>query len=315
VKKSLIRIGTRGSPLALVQSNWVKASLTRHFPDLQVDVVAIKTKGDKILDVPLAKIGGKGLFVKEIEEALLQKKIDLAVHSMKDLPGELPAGLVLGAIPLREDPRDVFISRAGLPFQKIPFGEKIGTSSLRRKAQLLHQRPDLDIVPLRGNLDTRMRKIQSEGLEGIVLAAAGINRMGFQKWVTQVLDLETSLPAVGQGALALEVRETDNPARELISHLNHPGTASCIEAERAFLKRLQGGCQVPLAGHARLWNGRLVMTGLIASLDGAVLLKEEISAGPDDPARLGIVLAEKLLDRGGREILEEVYGQQGLEIH
>ena len=308
--RDLIKIGTRGSPLALKQSTWVKKALSGRYPSLHLELVPIKTKGDKILDVPLAAVGGKGLFVKEIEEALLSGEVDLAVHSMKDMPGELPPGLVIGAVPLREDPRDVWISRDQVSFQAIPPQKKIGTSSLRRKSQLLHLRPDLQVVPLRGNLDSRIRKIESEDLEGIILAAAGLNRMGLSGLVTQILDIGLCLPAVGQGALVLEIREEDDALKEMVSCLNHQETALCTQAERSFLKRLQGGCQVPLAGHARFREGRLSLAGLIASLDGSVVIKEKMEGPAGDPEGLGLRLAEHLLDRGGREILDQVYRQE-----
>jgi hydroxymethylbilane synthase len=304
-----IKIGTRGSPLALRQSTWVKEALAGYFPLLEIEMVAIKTTGDKILDVPLAAIGGKGLFVKEIEEALLEKKIDLAVHSLKDMPGELPPGLTIGAVPVREDARDVLISREGILLKEIPGGDKIGTSSLRRQAQLLGHRPDLKMIPLRGNLDTRIKKIESEGLAGIILAAAGIHRMGLQDKISQYLDLDICLPAVGQGALALEIREGDPGVQELIRVIQHETTAFCIQAERAFLSRLQGGCQVPIAGHAWIEGQRILIKGLIAGLDGRTIIKDQIEGPLSDPLSLGFRLADKLLDQGGQEILEGVLGK------
>jgi hydroxymethylbilane synthase len=302
-----ITIGTRGSPLALRQSNWVRETLSGFYPHLRIVMKEIRTTGDKILDCPLSAIGGKGLFVKEIEEALLEKKIDIAVHSMKDMPGDLPGGLMIGAVPVREDPRDVLISRDRRLLRDIPDRKSIGTSSLRRKAQLLHQRPDLQIIPLRGNLDTRIKKIESEGLAGVVLAAAGIHRMGLQNKISQYLDLETCLPAVGQGALALEIREGDPWFKDLVRVIHDAVTALCTQAERAFLKGLQGGCQVPIAGHARIEGGRLILQGLIAGLDGRELFKDQVEGPPTDPINLGTRLAERLLLTGGKEVLDRVY--------
>jgi hydroxymethylbilane synthase len=301
-----IKIGTRGSPLALRQSSWIKEALAGHYPQLEIELVIIKTSGDKIQDVPLSAIGGKGLFVKEIEEALLEKRIDLAVHSLKDMPGELPQGLIIGSVPVREDPRDVLISRDRMLLKDILSQKKIGTGSLRRKAQLLHHRPDLEIVPMRGNLDTRLKKMESEGLAGIILAAAGIHRMGLKDRVSQYLDLDISLPAVGQGALALEIREGDLRLQELVDAIHHEATALCTQAERAFLKRLQGGCQIPIAGHAWIQGQQIILKGLVAGLDGGKLIKDQLEGPLTDPTSLGIRLAERLLKVGGQEILEGV---------
>jgi hydroxymethylbilane synthase len=301
-----IKIGTRGSPLALRQSTWVKEALSRHYPGLEIEMVPIKTTGDKIPEVPLAALGGKGLFVKEIEEALLEKRIDLAVHSLKDLPGELPDGLTIGAVPVREDPRDALISRQGILLKEIPGQKKIGTGSLRRQAQLLRYRPDLEMIPLRGNLDTRIRKIESEGLAGIILAAAGLNRMGYQDKISEYLDLDICLPAVGQGALALEIREGDRGVQDLIRVIHHEATALCTKVEREFLGRLQGGCQVPIAGHAWIEGKRIFLKGLIADLEGRTIIEDQLEGAFADSSGLGIRLAESLLDQGGREILKEV---------
>jgi hydroxymethylbilane synthase len=305
-----IKIGTRGSPLALRQSTWVQEALSGHYPHLEIEMVTIKTTGDKILDVPLAAIGGKGLFVKEIEEALLEKRIDLAVHSLKDMPGEIPVGLTIGAVPAREDSRDVLISRDGLLLKEISGNKKIGTSSLRRQAQLLHYRSDLEMIPLRGNLETRIKKIESENLAGIILAAAGLNRMGFQDQVSQYLDLDICLPAVGQGALALEIRDGDLGVQELIQVIHHEATALCTQAEREFLSRLQGGCQVPIAGHAWIEGQWIIIKGLIADLAGRTIIKDQLEGPISDPAGLGILLAERLLDQGGGEILKGVLGKR-----
>ena len=308
-----IKIGTRGSPLALKQSSWVKDRLSEAYPHLRIEFVIIKTTGDKILDVPLAAIGGKGLFVKEIEEALLAGRIDLAVHSMKDMPGDLPEGLQIGAVPHREDPRDVLISRDKILLKDITAQGKIGTSSLRRKAQLLHHRPDLQVLSLRGNLDTRIKKIETEGLAGIILAAAGIHRMGLDHQISCYLDTDISLPAVGQGALALEIRREDHWLQELLPVIHHSDTALCTLAERAFLKQLQGGCQVPIAGHASIQGRSILLKGLIASLNGSILIKDRIEGPLTDPQGLGIELAERLFNLGGREIFEQIYHSMVLE--
>ncbi|MBI5582333.1 MAG: hydroxymethylbilane synthase [Deltaproteobacteria bacterium] len=315
MSKTCFRIGTRGSPLALTQANWVKNRLTERHPGLEVELRIIKTQGDKIQDVPLAQVGGKGLFVKEIEEALLTREVDLAVHSMKDMPGELPPGLKIGAVPEREDPRDVFLSREPIRFEEVPLRGKIGTSSLRRKAQLLFQRPDLEVLSLRGNLDTRIRKMETLDLDGIILAAAGLHRLGLGERIRHYLEPEFCLPAVGQGALALEIRDPDPGTWEWIAFLHHEETSLCTRAERAFLKRLEGGCQVPLAGQARIAGDRLILTGLIAGLEGEALFREQ-QAGPlSGPEALGAALADLLLQMGGREILEKAYGFRGTPVN
>jgi hydroxymethylbilane synthase len=307
-KQEAIRLGTRGSPLALQQANWVKDRLEQRHRELKVDLITIKTKGDKILDVPLAQVGGKGLFVKEIEEALLTEKVDLAVHSMKDMPGDLPEGLKIGAVPLREDPRDVFLSPLKITLDQVPTRAKIGTGSLRRRAQLLRYRPDLEIVPLRGNLDTRIRKMETQGLAGIVLAAAGLHRLGWNHLISQYLEPEVCLPAVGQGALAIEIRTDDFRLENWIAFLHHEESALCARAERAFLRRLEGGCQVPLAGQARVQGEHLLLAGLIADLEGKTIFKDQREGPVQDPDGLGTALAEHLLGLGGREVLDQVYG-------
>ena len=250
--EKIIKIGTRGSKLALWQANWVKTALTAGHPSLSVELVPIKTKGDKILDVALAKVGGKGLFVKEIEEALLNGHIDLAVHSMKDMPAEIPDGLCIGAIPRRETPQDVLISRKGLPLSQLGQNARIGTSSLRRTAQLLYVRPDLVILPLRGNLDTRLKKLEAENLDAIILAAAGVKRLGIEYRITEYLDEKVMLPAVGQGALCIEIRENDPEVESITTLLEHHETRTVVMGERAFLNRLEGGCQVPIAAHGKI---------------------------------------------------------------
>lgn len=261
-----------------------------------------------MLDVPLATIGGKGLFVKEIEEALLQGEIDLAVHSMKDVPTVLPDGLEILCVPVREDPRDVLVSRESRVLDHLSKGSRIGTSSLRRQAQLLHYRPDLTIQVLRGNLDTRLRKLRDGECDALVLAAAGLQRMGWSDQVTEYLPLEVSIPAIGQGALALEGREDDRFVRELVAQFDHPPTRTAVVAERALLERLQGGCQVPIAAHARIEGETLSVDGLIASVDGRCLIRDRVQGRPADARVLGLQLADRLLSQGGDTILHEIYG-------
>jgi hydroxymethylbilane synthase len=303
----ILRIGTRGSKLALAQSEWVKKKVQTRHPEVQVELVKIKTKGDKILDSPLSKVGGKGLFVKEIEDALLKGDVDLAVHSMKDVPAELQKGLKISVYPKREDPRDAFVSRHFRAVKDMPQGASVGTSSLRRSAQLLHMRPDLHIVPLRGNVDTRLRKLDSGDLQAIVLAIAGLNRLGLSDRITAPLSPEAVLPAIGQGVLGLELREHDQMTRQLISFLNDIETELAAGAERAFLKELEGGCQVPLAGYARVEKDRIVLDGMVAELDGSVILRQQLTGGKDQPEELGIALARQLIAAGAGRILEKIY--------
>lgn len=304
---SELKIGTRGSQLALFQANWVKDRLVQAHPDLRVTLIKIKTTGDKIQDAPLAKIGGKGLFVKEIEEALLKKRTDLAVHSIKDVPTEFPEGLHLSVITKREDPRDVLISKDGKPLKDLPKGAKIGTSSLRRQAQLLHFRSDFELIPLRGNLDTRLKKLKSMNLDAIVLALAGVKRLGFDEKITEIIPPEVSLPAIGQGALGIETRMADQEVESQIRFLNDRDSSIAINAERAFLKKLEGGCQVPIAAFARIVGTTLHIDGLVGTMDGKRLIRHHV-AGPIERAEsLGVELAEILLGQGAKEILDEVY--------
>ena len=301
-----ITIGTRGSQLALWQANWVKEAVSRHHPDLTVELVIIKTKGDKILDVPLAKVGGKGLFVKEIEEALLDGRIDLAVHSMKDMPADIPVGLCIGAIPEREEPRDVLITRSGLPLDRLEQGARIGTSSLRRSAQLLRFRPDISIVALRGNLDTRLKKLESEALDAIVLAAAGVRRLGLADRITQVLDESIMLPAVGQGALCIETRKDDSRIAPVVAALDDLPTRQVVMGERMFLNRLEGGCQVPIAGHGHIDENGYTLTGLVCDVDGSHQVKQSRTGPEAQSEQIGLQLAEALLAMGAGEILERL---------
>ncbi|PIV24546.1 MAG: hydroxymethylbilane synthase [Deltaproteobacteria bacterium CG03_land_8_20_14_0_80_45_14] len=304
---SELKIGTRGSQLALFQANWVKEKLVETHPNLKVTLIKIKTTGDKIQDAPLAKIGGKGLFVKEIEEALIQKKIDLAVHSIKDVPTELPKGLHLSVITKREDPRDVFISKDGRTLKDLPQGAKIGTSSLRRQAQLLHFRNDFELVSLRGNLDTRLKKLKTMNIDGIVLALAGVKRLGLEERITEIIPPEISLPAIGQGALGIETRMDDEGVEGQIRFLNDPDSSIAVSAERAFLKKLEGGCQVPIAAFARTVRATLQIDGLVGTIDGKRLLRHHVEGTIEEAESLGIQLAEILLGQGAKEILDEVY--------
>lgn len=303
-----VRIGTRGSALAVVQAERVAAEVRRRYSELAPVLVKIKTSGDKFAQIPLSRVGGKGLFIKEIEEALQAEQVDLAVHSMKDVPTEIAAGLTIAAILEREDPSDALISRRGIKLDALPAGARIGTSSLRRQAQLLRYRPDLTVIPLRGNLDTRLGKLGSEGLDALVVATAGVNRLGRQEEITEILPAEISLPAVGQGALGLEIRATDQKMHDLVGPMSHRPSVLTIGAERAFLARLGGGCQVPIAAHAELNGDQLRLKALVAAPDGTVMVRGE-REGPSILAEgIGIGLAEDLLRRGADRILQELSG-------
>lgn len=308
--KRKIIIATRGSMLALWQAEWIKSELQHLDPELKIELNKIKTTGDKILDVPLAQVGGKGLFVKEIEEAMLRGEADLAVHSMKDVPTDLPQGLHLSAITKREDPRDAFIAGKGIKsFRDLPQGAIIGTSSLRRICQLLHIRPDLRITQLRGNVDTRLRKLDEGQFDAVILAAAGVKRLGYSQRITEMIPPDISVPAIGQGAVGIECRVDDPFINNLLSKLDHKDTSICVKAERSFLKKLEGGCQVPIGAYAQIKDGTLTMDGLVGSLDGKTLIKEKIQGRPEDAESLGTQLAERLLAKGAKEILDEVYGR------
>ncbi len=303
-----IRIGTRASALALWQAEWVKAELEKKYPGMTVSLTKIKTTGDKILDVPLAQVGGKGLFVKEIEEAMLAHEIDIAVHSMKDVPTLFPDGLHLSCITKREDARDALLTRNNMKFKDLPQGATIGTSSLRRQAQLMSVRPDFKIAQLRGNVDTRLRKLKEGQFDAIILAAAGVRRLGLAENVSEYLDPSISLPAIGQGALGIECRVDDRELNDLIAFFNHQDTRTCVTGERALLRRLEGGCQVPIACYGRMMNNKLHLIGLVGSVDGKRIIKETIEGEADKAEKLGVTLAEKLLSRGADVILREVYG-------
>lgn len=302
-----IVIGTRGSRLALWQAEWIQSILKDRHPTMGIALKRIKTSGDKITDVPLAKVGGKGLFVKEIEEALLRREIDLAVHSMKDVPTVIPEGLHLAAVTVRENPRDALISRNGHRLKDLPSASRVGTSSLRRMAHLYHARPDLSVLSLRGNLDTRLRKLKSGEMDAIVVAAAGLQRMGWEEEATEYLDPEVSLPAIGQGALGIECRIDDPEINPMLAPLDHADTRSAVTAERALLRLLEGGCQVPIAAYATVLDGRILLKGLISSLDGKDRVQGEEEGRQAEAQAVGERLAQRLYDGGGRAILEAIF--------
>ena len=306
MKAQKIIIGSRGSQLALWQANWVKSQLERLHSDVDINVRVITTSGDKIQDVPLAKIGGKGLFVKEIEEALLANEIDLAVHSMKDVPMELPTELGISVITKRENPLDALISKNGEKLADLPQGATIGTSSLRRSSQLLKYRDDFKIHPLRGNVDTRLRKVEEGKYDAILLASAGLNRLGWANRITEEISHDILLPAMGQGALGIETRLDDTKIYDLISTLNHEQTHYAVSAERSLVGRLDGGCQVPIGAYARVEKGLITLKGLVASLDGEVIYKLENVGPVDDAINIGQELGSKLLKMGANEILEKL---------
>jgi len=297
-----IIIGSRGSQLALWQSNWVKDRLAT--TGYEVEIRTIKTTGDKLQDVPLAQSGTKGLFIKEIEEALADGTVDVAVHSMKDLPTDQPAGLVIPAVPEREDARDVLISRDGRNFGHLPAGARVGTSSVRRQAQLRSLRGDLGLVPLRGNLDTRLKKLERGDCDALVLAAAGVHRLGLRDRITEYFSPDAMCPAVGQGALAIEIRQGDERTERAVRPLDHVPTHQAVRAERALLRHLGGGCQVPIAAHAVATGGQLNLVGLVASLDGSLVKRAAAAGTIEDPEGLGVRVATHLLQQGARAILE-----------
>ena len=298
-------IGSRGSDLALWQANFVKRSLEHAFPNTQFEIRIIHTTGDQVLDVALSKIGDKGLFTRQIETELLNGSIDLAVHSLKDLQTEQPDGLMIGAVCKREIPNDVFISKTGGTIDDLQKGAKVATGSLRRKSQLLNYRPDLDIVEIRGNVPTRIRKFDESDLDGMILAFAGVHRLGLGDRISQSIPFNIMLPAVGQGAVAIEVRESDAEVLELTAKLNDDATHTCVLAERAFLRRLEGGCQVPIGAHAIVTDEQLTLDGLVGSLDGSVQYRETISGTPAEAETLGIRLAEILIEQGAAKLLDE----------
>ena len=302
-----LKIATRQSPLALWQAEHIRARLEAMHADLTVELVTFVTQGDKILDTPLAKIGGKGLFVKELEAALMDGRADLAVHSMKDVPMALPEGLSLAVICEREDPLDAFVSNHYASFADLPQGAKVGTSSLRRKCQILKARPDLEIIDLRGNVGTRLSKLDDGKYDAIILASAGLKRLGLAERIRHTIQPAVSLPAVGQGALGLECRSQDQAVLDLILPLMHAETNVCVRAERAFNANLEGGCQVPIAGYATLQNGQLQIEGRVGSVDGQTILKAVQYGAPEQAEMLGEELAKALLAQGAGELLKALY--------
>ncbi len=308
MSKDIIKIATRKSPLALWQAEFVKSRLQELHPELAVELIKMTTQGDKILDVPLAKVGGKGLFVKELETGMLNGDADIAVHSMKDVPVEFPEGLHLAVICEREDPRDAFVSNRFKSFDELPIGAKVGTSSMRRQCQITARRPDLQIISLRGNVNTRLAKLDAGEYDAIILAAAGLIRLGFESRIQEFMNTSDSLPAIGQGAVGIECRIEDERVNRFIAPLNHLETSIRVRAERAMNNRLEGGCQVPIGGYAELNEQGIFLRGLVGSVDGKEIISGNVSGLVDDADKLGIELAEDLLSRGAGKILAEVYG-------
>jgi hydroxymethylbilane synthase len=304
--KKTIKIGTRSSVLALWQANWVKGKLEKVFPQHSFQLVQIKTQGDRITDIPLERIGGEGIFIKQIEIALLNGEIDLAVHSMKDVPTVLPDGLVVGTIPERADPADVLISKHDLDLSHLPPGARVGTGSIRRRAQLLHERSDLDMIDIRGNVDTRLAKLRSGELDAIVLASAGIKRLGYENAVTRRIPYSICLPAVGQGALCIEIRGEAKEIHDMVKNIHHPESAAAVRAERAFLKELGGGCRVPIAALGTVKSGMLKLEGLVADRDGRRIIRTNTTGKLEEAERTGERLAACLIDMGARSILESL---------
>lgn len=305
--KEILRIATRQSPLALWQANFVKNALEQRFPQLSVELVTMVTKGDIILDTPLAKIGGKGLFVKELELALLEHRADIAVHSMKDVPMEFPEGLGLAVICEREDPRDAFVSNKYNSLADLPKGAVVGTSSLRRQCQLVAKYPHLQVKSLRGNVGTRLSKLDNGEYDAIILASAGLIRLGLAERIRDFIAVEDSLPACGQGAVGIETRLNDERVLGYLAELNHQPTACCVQAERAMNTRLQGGCQVPIGGYATLHGDEISLNALVGSLDGSSIVRASAKCHVKEAEKLGIEVAEMLLEKGADEILKAVY--------
>ena len=309
-ERTLVIIGSRGSKLAMTQAEWIRDRIKIFRSDLDFHIKKISTSGDKITDVALARIGGKGLFTKEIETELLADAIDLAVHSMKDLPTQLPEGLKIGAVPLREDANDALVSRDRKKFSELSEGAVIGTCSLRRRAQLLARRPDLQVTDLRGNLDTRLKRVEEGKYDAIVLACAGIRRLGRQEIISEILDLDMVVPAVGQGALCVEIRENNPFVEELLAAIHDVESECAIRAERALMQELEGGCQVPVGGHARMEKGSLVLYGVVASLDGERIVRAHDAGSLKEPEEIGKRVAGRLLATGAKEILDEIRGHE-----
>ncbi len=302
----LIRLGSRGSMLAIAQSTWVQQQLMRHHRDLEVEFTVIKTSGDRFIDRPIANVGGKGVFTKEIEEALLANEIDIAVHSMKDLPTELAPGLTIAAVPEREDARDVLVTRNHCALGELPAGARIGTGSLRRRAQLLYRRKDIQVTPIRGNVDTRLKKLDNAEVDALIMAAAGLKRIGREERIAEYLPDAICVSAVAQGALAIETREDDASTRQLLLLLHDPGAFAEVSAERALLARLGGGCQVPIGARARVVDEELSLIGVVASPDGSGLCRGEISGPARQPVDLGQRLADQLINQGAGQLIASV---------
>ena len=305
-----LTIATRESPLALWQANHVRDELLKHFPDMEIELLGMTTKGDQLLSSPLSKIGGKGLFIKELEVAMLEGRADIAVHSMKDVPmsSQLPEGFSVPVILKREDPRDALVSIQYKSLADLPQGAIVGSCSLRRRSQLLAIRPDLVLKDLRGNVNTRLKKLEDGEYDAIILAAAGLKRLGFEDKITELLPDTVSLPAVGQGAIGIECVTANTKVREIIEKLNDHDTAICVSAERAFNSRLNGGCQAPIAGFAQLTDKGLYLRGLVGDESTGTILSHEVYGNPEDAVQLGTELADNLLSRGAKEILEKIYG-------
>ena len=304
MSSSLLRIATRKSPLAIWQAEHVAHALKDKDPGLAIELIPITTKGDKILDRALSSVGGKDLFVKEIEQALFEGRADIAVHSLKDVPTSLPEGLTLTSFPPRGDPRDALVSSRGYSFATLPKEARVGTCSLRRAAQLLRRRPDLQIVPIRGNVQTRLKKMEAEGMDATLLAYAGLQRLGLDKLATEVLEPELCLPAIGQGILAVEARAEDTSTVERTAAIDNPASRAAALAERAFLRRLEGGCQVPIAAHATVHGAEIQLRGLVSSLDGRFVVEDRTEGSTEDAEKIGTALANDLLERGAKRILQ-----------
>ena len=302
--KDRLVIGSRGSHLALWQTNFVKTNLENLFPDISFEISIIRTTGDEQVASALSKIGDKGLFTRQIEAGLLSGEIDLAVHSLKDLQTEQPEGLRIGAICEREVPNDALVSKNGASIEDLPRNAKVATGSLRRRSQLLHHRPDLEIAEIRGNVPTRLKKFDESDLDGVVLAFAGLKRLGFESRISQILPFNIMLPAVGQGAVAVEVRESDVDVLDVVGQLDHAPTRVCVTAERAFLRTLEGGCQVPIGAYAFIEGGQIVLEGVVGSLDGSIIFREKVTGS--NAETLGIELAEILIEKGAGRLLEEI---------
>lgn len=305
-KEKHIIVGSRGSKLALIQTNWVISELKRLNPEFEFQIEKITTKGDKITDAPLSRLGGVGLFTKELELALIDKKIDIAVHSAKDVPTEIHEELTVGATPKRKDPHDVLISSNNATLKELPENARIGTSSLRRRAQLLAFRPDFKILDLRGNLDTRLKKLETETMEAIILAHAGLIRMGYPGQISQVIPFDIMLPAVGQGSLYIEIRKHDARIEKVVSGINDPETRIAVEAERALLAKLEGGCQVPIGAHAQIQGNEISLEAIICSVDGTTAIRDKHHGPANQAVKIGNELAQRMLENGGMKILNEI---------